>query len=90
MATDEEECFVHPQRAAAVGEDDYEVWEINAHVVGENGLGVNVARAWKNRGAGVDHYGQVEGLRAFVHGAQRTEAVAIFVGSEKLMRGMDF
>src|SRR5580704_5233680 len=70
MAADEEEGFGHPERAAAVGEDDGEVGEVDADVVGEDGLGVGVAGAGEDGGAGVDHDGEAVVLGAVVDFAE--------------------
>ena len=70
VATDEEEGFGHPDGAAAVGEDDREVGEVDADVVAEDGLGVDVAGAGENGCAGVNHDGEAVVLRAFVDFAE--------------------
>jgi hypothetical protein len=90
VAADEEEGFGHPEGAAAVGEDDGEVGEVDADVVAEHGLGVDVAGAGEDGGAGVNHDGEVVVLGAFVDFAELGVAVEIGVGRERLVGRVDF
>ena len=70
VTADEEEGFGHPDGAAAVSEDDGEVGEIDADVVGQHRLGVHVAGAGEDARAGVDHDGQAVMLGAVVDFAE--------------------
>src|SRR5580658_7173870 len=70
VTTYEEEGFVHPQWTAAMGENDDEVGIVNAKLVAQDRLGVNVAGAGEDGCAGVDHDGNATGLRAFVDGCE--------------------
>ena len=70
-------------------EDHHQIRKVNADVIGKHRLRIHIARARKNRSAGVNHYRQAQSLRPLVHRPQRTEAVAIFVGRKKLMRRMN-
>ncbi len=90
VAADEEEGFGHPEGAAAVGEDDGEVGEVDADVVAEDGLGVGVAGAGENGSAGVNHDGEAVVLGALVDFAEFGVAVEIGVRSEGLVGGVDF
>ena len=90
VAADEEEGFGHPDGAAAVGEDDREVGEVDANVVAEDGLGVGVAGAGEDAGAGVNHDGEAVVLGALVDFAEFGVAVEIGVRSEGLVGRVDF
>ena len=90
VAADEEEGFGHPERAAAVGEDDGEVGEVDADVVAEDGLGVGVAGAGEDGGAGVDHDGEAMVLGALVDFAELGVAVEVGVRREGLVGWVDF
>ena len=81
VAADEEEGFGHPDGAAAVGEDDREVGEVDADVVAEHGLGVDVAGAGEDGRAGVNHDGETVMLGAIVDFAQFGVAVEVGVRS---------
>ncbi len=70
VAANEEEGFGHPDGAAAVSQDDGEIGEVDADVVAEDGLGVDVAGAGEDRGAGVNHDGQTVVLGALVNFAE--------------------
>ena len=85
-----EKGFGHPERAAAVGEDDREVGEVDSDVVAEDGLCVDVACAGKDGGAGVNHDGNAVMFGALVDFAELAVAVEIGVGSERLVGRMDF
>ena len=80
MAPDEEEGFGHPEGAAAVGEDDGEVGEVDAEVVAEDGLGVGVAGAGEDGGASMNHDGEAVVLSALVDFAELRVAVKVGVG----------
>ena len=79
VAADQEESFRHPDGPPAVGEDDREIGEIDADVVAEDGLGVSVAGAGENRGAGVNHDGEAMMLGALVDFAELGVAVEVGV-----------
>ena len=79
VAADEEEGFGHPDGSAAVGEDDGEVGEVDADVVGEDGLGVSVAGAGEDARAGVNHDGEAVVLGAIVDLAELGVAVEVGV-----------
>ncbi len=73
-----------------MSENHHEVREIDADIVGKHGLGMDVARAGKDRSARVNHHGHTIGLRSFVNSGERPEPIAIGVGRKNLVRGMDF
>src|SRR5260370_14251302 len=84
VAPHEKKSLVHPQRAAAVSENHHEVREIDADIVGKHGLGMDVARAGKDRSARVNHHGHTIGLRSFVNSGEPTEPIAIGDGPKNL------
>lgn len=90
MTANQEKCFVHPQRPAAVRQNDNELRKIDGYVVGEHRLGIDIARAGENRGACVDHHRHAVRLRAIVHACKRTKPISIGVGRKELMRRMNF
>src|SRR5580704_7655758 len=90
VAADEEESFGHPDGAAAVGKDDREIGEVDADVVAEEGLGVDVARAGEDGCAGVNHDGEAVVLGTLVDFAEFGVAVEIGVGRQGLVRWMYF
>ena len=70
VAANEEEGFSHPDRAAAVGEDNYYVGIVDGDLIAQDRLRVYVASAGEDGRAGVDHDGNVMGLRAVVDGRE--------------------
>ena len=77
VAADEEEGFGHPDGAAAVGEDDREIWEVDADVVAKDWLGVGVAGAGEDARAGVNHDGKAMMLGALVDFTELRVAVKV-------------
>src|SRR6185437_5162559 len=43
MTTNEKKCFLHPQRTAAMSQNDNEFWKIDGDIIREHGLGVDVS-----------------------------------------------
>jgi hypothetical protein len=89
VPSNKEERFLHPERPTAVGKDEDEVGIVDGDIVGEERLSVEIASTGKNGSAGVNHDGKLNALSGFVHGGERAEAVAVGVGSEELMGGVD-
>ena len=88
VAPHEEEGFVHPKWAAAMGEDDDEIGIVDADVVAEHGLRMKISRAGKDRSAGVNHYRQLVSLRAFVDSGEAAISLHVAVRREDLVRWM--
>src|SRR5712692_10429166 len=88
VAADQEESLFHPERAATVGENDGEIRKINADIIAEYGLRVDVPCAGKDRSAGMNHDRKMMDLRALVNGSKRTETVAVGVRRNRLMARM--
>ena len=89
MAAEEEKRGVHPERSAAVGEQDSELGKINGHVVDVNGVAVFVAGSGENRGSGVKHDGDAIGLSGAIDDFEFVHAAEVIVRKKQLMRGMD-
>ena len=62
-------------------QNNHQIREVHADVIGKHGLRVEIAGARKNRRACMNHHGHSVGLRAFVHGRLRAEAITIGVRS---------
>ena len=84
----EKEGFVHPERAAAVCQDDDEIGIIDADIVAEHWLGVKVSGAREDGGAGVNHDWQIIDLGAIVDGGESAISLHVAIGGEDLVRRM--
>src|SRR5581483_7174128 len=82
VAADEEKRGVHPQGAAAVGEQDFELGKIHGNIVNVDGIAEFVARTGKNRSAGVKHHRNAVGFGGTVDDFQLLHAFQIIVGKE--------
>ena len=90
MTANKEKRLVHPQRSAAMREDDHQVGIVNAHIIAKHRLRVQISRAWEDGSPGVNHDRQVVCLGPLVDRCQATVAVHVIVGRKHLMRGMHF
>ena len=85
----EKEGGLHPERAPAVGQQNFQPGKIDGHVVDVDRIAVLVARARENRGTGVKHDGHAIGFGGAVDDFQFLYAVQIVVGKQQLVRRVD-
>src|SRR5579863_7060391 len=86
MAAQQEERGLHPQRAPAVGKQDFHLRKIYGNIVNVNGITVAVASPVKNRSPGVEHNRNSVGLGGSVDHFQFGNSILIVVGKQKLVR----
>src|SRR5271166_6395932 len=89
MAAYQEERSAHPKRPASMCEHDLQVGKIDRYIVDVDRVSVLVARARKDRCAGVEHNRDAVALRCAIQQSQLFHTLEVVVGTKKLMWGMD-
>jgi hypothetical protein len=86
----QEKCCLHPERASAVGQEDFQLGEIDGYVVDVDGIAVFVAGTGEDRCAGVKHHWNAVGLSSAIDDFQFIYSGQVIVGKQQLVRRMNF
>src|SRR5258708_31200360 len=89
MTPHQEECSVHPEWAAAVREQDFQLGEIYRDVVDVDRIAVFVAGSREDGRSGVEHDWNSIAFGGTINDLQFSHSVQVLVGIEKLVRRMD-
>jgi len=77
VAANQEKSFVHPQWPAAMRKNDHQIRIVDAHIVAEHRLRMQIARPREKSKSGVNHDGHAIRLRSFVDRCQAAVAVHV-------------
>src|SRR5712664_1594304 len=88
VAANKEKRFVHPQGSATVRKNDNKIRVVNAHVVAQHWLRMQISGAGENRSSRMNHDRHAVRLRSFVNRRQAAVAIHVIVWRKRLVRGM--
>ena len=80
------ECGIHPERTAAVCQEDFELGEINRDIVNVNRVAIFITRARKDRRPGVEHNRDAISLGCPINDFEFFNSMQIIVWKQQLMR----
>src|SRR5579862_1983633 len=89
MAAQQEKCGVHPERTATVGEQNFQLGEIDGDIVDVNRITVLVAGAGENGCSGVKHYWNAIGLSGAINNFQFLHSGQVVIRKKQLVRRVD-
>src|SRR6266852_3025151 len=90
VAANKEKRFVHPQWSATVRKNDNKVRIVNANIIAEHWLRVQISGAGENRSPRMNHYRQAVCLASFIDRRQAAIAVHVIIWRKRVVRGMHF
>src|SRR5713226_10397945 len=85
VPANQEKSFVHPQWSAAVRQNDHEIRIVNANIIAEHRLRMQISSTRENRSPCMNHDRHAIRLRSFVDRCQAAIAVHIVIGRKSLM-----